>query len=89
MSVTNKSLKEIHQASTDDPSLVDVDWIMCDMITRILEIPGMRNAVIVAALEHDTDGGYVSVRNGEERMGDIPFQFVWNYLINPEELGGA
>jgi len=43
----------------------------------------------VAALRQDTEGGYVSVRNGEERVGDIPFQFVWNYLINPEELGGV
>lgn len=63
---------------------VEIDWIMCDMITRILEIPGVREAVIVAALRHDlSDDGYVGLKeDGLERVSDIPFQFVWDCIMN-------
>lgn len=65
---------------------VDMDWIFCDMITCILEIPGVSEAVVVAALKLDTSTGYVGLTNSE-RVGDVPFQFVWDWIMNPEDLG--
>lgn len=66
---------------------VDVDWIYCDLITTIMEIPGVTEAVIVAALKQDVEG-YVSIKNdGLERVGDIPFQYIWTSIMDPVELG--
>ncbi len=70
-----------------DGTHVDVDWIYCDLITTILEVPGVKEAVLLAALKNDSTG-YVSIKDdGLERVGDIPFQYIWTFLMNPVELG--
>ena len=71
-----------------DGSDIDIDWYTCDVVTTILDIPGVRKAVLGAALDLDTKGGgYVNTKTNCERLGDVPFQFVWDVLMNPEEIG--
>jgi len=68
---------------------VDIDHIYCDMISTILDIPCVREAVLIAALRQDRTGGHVFLKsNGLERLDDVPFQFVWDWIMNPEDLGG-
>ena len=62
---------------------INIDHIYCDMITTILEIPGVREAVIVAALKND----YYLNEFSPATVDDIPFQFVWDFIMNPAELG--
>ncbi len=55
----------------------DIDHLLCEVITRIIEIPEVRQAVILAALRVDV---YVK-EYGPDTIGDIPFQAVWNHLM--------
>jgi len=60
----------------------EVDHLMCDVITTIKEIPGIEEAVLVAALKDN----YHLRHFNPEQMGDIAFQYIWDKLMNPEEM---
>ena len=59
----------------------EVDHLLCDVITSIKELPGVEEAVLVAALK---DTYYIHHFN-PDTVGDIAFQYIWDKLVNPED----
>ena len=74
--MSNKLFKETYDSQNGDH-----DLIACEIITECLEIPGVREAVLVAALKWEATLHH----EGVECVGDIPFQFIWDYIFNQEE----
>ena len=67
-----------------DPESDVHDALACDFITEMLDIPGVKEAVLMAALHDEEKNGYGSLirPNSLEAVGDIPFQFAWDTIMN-------
>ena len=59
-----------------------VDHLLCDVLTTIKELPGVEEAVLRAALK---DNYYIH-HFSPDTVGDIAFQYMWDKLMNPEEM---
>ena len=59
------------------------DALACDFITEMLDIPGVREAVLIEAMK---DESWFGIReNGLEQVSDIPFQWAWDHIMNRED----
>jgi len=65
----------------------DHDLIACDIITCVLELPGVKEAVMIQALEHFGTSELRELANdfGNVPLSDIPFQYAWDYIFNQED----
>ena len=74
--MTNKTIKEQYYQNEEY-----ADHLLCDVITTIIEIPEVRRAVLVAALDSD----YYMHHKGLETVGDLPFQILWDHIMGQEQ----
>ena len=90
--IKGPTLKQIYHAYMDtmrdgrdvvERAGADMDYVYCDLISTIIDIPGVKEAVIVEALKNN----YYLNEFSPETVGDIPFQFVWDVIMNPGDLG--
>ena len=58
------------------------DGLACDIVTEMLDIPGVKEAVLIDALHNS----HMSMKyDGLECIEDIPFQHAWTKVFNKEE----
>lgn len=72
----NWTIREIYDY---DPEVIDP--LLCDTITKIIQIPGVSRAVLGAALDEQ----YYLKEFGPETVADIPFQYIWDTIMWSEE----
>ncbi len=66
-----------------DPENGTHDAIACDIVTTMLEIPGVAEAVLIDAMRRSN----LSMKHdGMECIEDIPFRHAWNVVFNPQEV---
>ncbi len=58
-------------------TLGDIDHMLCEVVTRILEIPEVKRAVIVAGLRSNAYIKHADL----DSMDDLPFHLLWNHLM--------
>ncbi len=80
--MSSKIFKETYDTENGDH-----DLIACEIVTCCLEIPGVKEAVMTTALDKWGEDSLRWLRNeqGVERLEDIPFQYIWDYIFNQEE----
>ncbi len=63
------------------------DGIACDLITSILELPGMEEAAMKAFYDEfkETSMSWLSQEWGVSDVQNIPFQYIWYKMFNQED----
>lgn len=76
--MSNPTIKEQYYQQQDF-----ADHLICDVITSIIEIPEVREAVLVAALRSNY---FIGTCKGIEMVADLPFQVLWDHLMDQEPI---
>ena len=64
---------EITSIDTKD----EVNDILCDVVTVIIQVPGIKEAILSHVLNKE-------IRLDEENIHDVPFQYLWELLFDAD-----
>ncbi|KKL95745.1 hypothetical protein LCGC14_1851510 [marine sediment metagenome] len=78
----NKTITEIYNELSTDEEVGDrVNNLVSEIVTRIVSVPEIRQAVLLAALRVDA---YIKEDN-PDTIGDVPFYMVWNHIMSEKD----
>ena len=81
--VTTKTrIAELYDKISEDEDFDGtIDDLLGEVVTRIIEVPEIRQAVILAALRVDA---YIKEDN-PDTVGDIPWYVLWAHLMSTKD----